>query len=249
VVSTLQEAVLAIRLAQAPEADPVALVEELKRAFRDGELPAAEKALAEAEQRLPVETLAVEVLQPALVGLGEEWVAGRITNEQEQLASKLLRERVTALAEAEPDGQDYRALVACAPEEQRENGLLILALLLRRAGWSVVYVEHQEQGQREPGDMLAEGLAPIIASVQPHALLFSAALREKAEPLMALAERLHAQYPDLILVFAGQGFRPEAVAKLGEKTVLVAADAREAVAKIEGLMPAPAEGPPVNQAA
>jgi predicted PurR-regulated permease PerM/methanogenic corrinoid protein MtbC1 len=238
VVATLQDAVLAIRLAQAPAADPAALLEHLLQAFRDGDVPSAEKVLAEAEQQLPVETLAVEVLDPALTGLSEEWVAGKISDEREQLAGNLLRERVTALAEAAPAGRGLRALAFSAPEEQRENGSLILALLLRRAGWSLVYF-----GQREED----EGLDEVIASVQPHALLFSAALREKAEPLLELAKRLHAEYPELLLVFSGRGFRPEAVSGLGEPVVLVPADTREAVATIERLMPA--DGPKVNQAA
>lgn len=238
VVATLQDAVMAIRLAQAPAADPAALVKELLQAFRDGDAPAAGKLLAEAEQRLPVEVLAVEVLDPALTGLGEEWAAGKISDEHEQLAGDLLRGRVTALAEAAPDGRGLRALAFSAPEEQRENGSLILALLLRRAGWSLIYFGQREEDQ---------GLDEVIASVQPHALLFSAALREKAEPLLELAKRLHAEHPELLLVFSGRGFRSEAVTALGEPVVLVPADAREAVTTIERLMPA--DGPKVDQAA
>jgi len=237
VVSTLQDAVRAVRRAQEPEADPTAVVAELRRAFCAGEVAAVEKALTNAEQRLPVDTLAVEVLQPALVGLGEDWAAGTLSNEQEQLASDLLRQRLTALSEKAPEGDRYRALAVCASEERHETGLMVLTLLLRRAGWNVDFLEAHE------------GLDGAFASLRPHVLLLSAALRENAEPLLQLAGSLHTEHPDLLLVFNGPGFQPEATDGLDESALLAPVDAREALAKIEGLMSALAAGPPAKDRA
>jgi predicted PurR-regulated permease PerM/methanogenic corrinoid protein MtbC1 len=228
VVATLAEAVLAIRLTPTREVDPAVLCEDLKKAFRDVDLAHAESLLAEAERLLPVATLAVEVLQPALEGLRDDVAAGRMTPEQEGVAGALLRERVIALGEAAPQVQGYRALAASAPEEEEEIGLLILALLLRRAGWSVVHL-----GQRAAD----EGFGEVIASVQPHAILFSAVQRPSADRLLELAEGLHREHPELLFVLDGPGFRPAAVARLDGAALRVGDDARDALAAIARRMP------------
>ncbi len=236
VVATLAEAVLAIRLTPTREVDPVVLCEDLKKAFRDVDLAHAESLLAEAERLLPAGDLAVEVLQPALEGLRDDVAAGRMTAEQEAVAGALVRQRVIALGEAAPQVQGYRALAASAPEEEEEIGLLILALLLRRSGWSVVHL-----GQRAAD----EGFGEVIASVQPHAILFSAVGRPSADRLLELAEGLHREHPDLLFVLDGPGFRPSAVARLDGAALRVGDDARDALAAIARRMPPlPPPAPP-----
>ncbi len=221
VVATLQEAVKAIRLTPTKAVDPAALVVELGRAFQEADLERAEDLLTEAERQLPVETLAVEVLQPLL----EE--NGMAAEEEDDPAGKLLYDRLFALAEASPQGPGYRALAV--PEEPDEVRLLILSVLLRRSGWSVVPL-----GQHDP----EEGLDEVIASVQPHALLFSASREKTASPLLRLAADLREEHPALLLVFSGEGFRPQAVAALGGPVLRVSSDARQALKSIERRMPA-----------
>ena len=237
VVASLEDAVRAIRLAPAREVDPAAVAGELAKAFREGDLQGAETLLAEAERKLPVESLAVEVLQPALEELRDDAAAGRVTIEREKLCGDFLRERLFALGDAAPQGQGYRALALSASEEEEEIGLLILALLLRRAGWSVVHL-----GQRAPD----EGFDDVIASVRPHAILFSASLRLSANRLLALAEHLYQEYPGLLFVFDGPGFRASATARLGKSAIRVGDDARDALAAIEDRMP-PLEMPKVAE--
>jgi predicted PurR-regulated permease PerM/methanogenic corrinoid protein MtbC1 len=228
VVATLEEAVRAIRIAPAREADPAVVTDELMKAIRDADLPRAETLLAEAGRKLPVESLAVDVLQPALEALRDDATAGRISADQEKLGGDLLRETLLALGDAAPQGQGYRALAVSASEEEEEIGLLVLALLMRRAGWSVVHL-----GQRAPD----EGFDDIIASVQPHAILFSATLRLSANRLLALAETLHRDYPGLLFILDGPGFRSSANTRLAGVTIRVGDDAREALAAIEVKMP------------
>ncbi len=234
----------AIRLDPAREVDPAAVAGELAKAFREGDLEAAEALLGEAERKLPVESLAVEVLQPALEELRDDAVAGRVSAEREKLCGDFLRERLFALGDAAPQGQGYRALALSASEEGEEIGLLVLALLLRRAGWSVVHL-----GQRAPD----EGFDDVIASVRPHAILFSASLRLSANRLLALAEHLYQEYPGLLFVLDGPGFRSSAIARLGKSAIRVGDDARDALAAIEARMPPlempkAAEEPPTDQA-
>ncbi|MEA2603815.1 MAG: hypothetical protein QOF89_4807 [Acidobacteriota bacterium] len=230
VVATLQEAVKAIRLAPTKAVDPAALAVELGRALQGADLPRVEELLAEAERQLPVETLAVEVLQPLLEESG-------ISAEMEDPAGKLLRDRLLALAEASPQGPGYRALAV--PAEPDEVRLLILSVLLRRAGWSVVPV-----GQRAPDESLDE----VIASVQPHAVLFSASREKTAAPLLRLAADLREEHPGLLLIFSGLGFRLADVATVGGSSLLVSSDARQALEAIERRLPAQ-QGPSIDQAA
>jgi predicted PurR-regulated permease PerM/methanogenic corrinoid protein MtbC1 len=228
VVATLEEAVRAIRLAPARESDPAVVAAELIQAIHAGDLPRARTLLAEAGRKLPVESLAVEVLQPALEELRDDAAAGRIPAEQEKLGGDLLRDTLRALSDAAPQGLGYRALAVSASEEEEEIGLLILALLLRRAGWSVVYL-----GQRAPD----EGFDDVIVSVQPHAILFSATLRLSANRLLALAETLHRDYPGLLFVLDGAGFRTSSLTRLAGVAIRVGDDARDALATIEHRMP------------
>ncbi|MFY9821439.1 MAG: AI-2E family transporter [Thermoanaerobaculia bacterium] len=229
VVATLADAVKAVRQSPTRAADPAALAAELGEALCGADTTRAEKLLADAEQQLPVETLAAEVLLPALAGLETDRRAGRLTPEQELLAGDLLRARLVVLGEASPQSHGYRALIASDPEEESEAGLLIFTLLLRRAGWSVVHL-----GQREADD----GLDEVIAAVQPHALVLSATHPSTAAPLLSLAETLHERHPELLLVFHGPGFKPAATAAVSVEAILVPADPREAVAAVESRLPA-----------
>ncbi|HSS48855.1 MAG TPA: AI-2E family transporter [Thermoanaerobaculia bacterium] len=224
VVATLVDAVKAVRQSPSRAADPAALAAELGAALCDADTTRAEKLLADAEQQLPVETLAAEVLLPALAGLKPGGKAGRLTAEQEIVAGDLLRARLVALGEASPQSHGYRALIASDPEEESEAGLLIFTLLLRRAGWNVVHL-----GQREDD----YGLDEVIAAVQPHALVLSATHPSTAAPLLSLAETLHERHPGLLLAFHGPGFQPAATAAVSPEALHLPADPRQAVAAIE----------------
>ncbi len=227
VVATLQEAVLSVRTAPSRASDPLVLAGELGRAFRDGDLPRAETLLDEAGPEIPLETLVLDVLRPALATLRRDAAAGRIAGGAERLAHSLLRDRLTALGEEAPQGQGYRALTVPAPGEEPETGLLILTLLMRQEGWSVVHL----------AQLPDEGLEEAVASVQPHAVLFSAELAPGAGRLLSLAEELRREHPELFFVLDGPGFRPSAVARLGGVAVLAGADVRKTLAAIDRRLP------------
>jgi len=159
--------------------------------------------------------------------------AGRIAAGTERLAYDLLRDRLTALGAEAPQGegqeeQGYRALAVPAPGEEPETGLLILTLLMCQAGWSVVHL----------AQLPDEGLEEAVSSVQPHAVLFSAALAPGGGRLLGAAEELHREHPDLFFVLEGRGFRPAAVARLGGAAIPAGADVRKTLAAIERRLPA-----------
>jgi DNA-binding transcriptional MerR regulator len=88
----------------------------------------------------PIERAFATVLGPGLVEVGERWAAGEVTVAQEHLASSTVRAALQRLL-ADPRGAVRgTAVLACAPKERHEIGLLMLAVLLRADGWSVAYL-------------------------------------------------------------------------------------------------------------
>ncbi len=233
VVATLQEAVRVVRTSLARALTPAVLGRELEQAFRDGDLQRAETLLDEAERVVPLETLAFEVIRPVVSALRRDVAAGRLALAGERAARDLLRSRLATLGETAPKVQGYRALSVSAPGEEQELGLMILTLLLRQAGWSVVHL----------GQLPDEGLDEAIASVQPHAVLLSAALAASAGRMLDLASGLHREHPELLFVCEGPGFRPPALARLDGAALHVGGDVRKALAEIDRRLPPPAEEP------
>lgn len=118
--------------------------DDLRRAFLDGTARSDTAALAEiVDQALLLGSLErsfAEVLAPALVEVGERWRAGALTIAQEHLASGAVRaalERLLAVGRGSVRGT---AVLACAPGERHEIGLLMLAVLLRGDGWRIFYL-------------------------------------------------------------------------------------------------------------
>lgn len=88
----------------------------------------------------PIERAFATVLAPGLVEIGERWAAGRVTVAQEHLATSTVRAALQRLL-ADPRGAVRgTAVLACAPNERHEIGLLMLAVLLRADGWAVAYL-------------------------------------------------------------------------------------------------------------
>lgn len=127
-------------------------------------------ALASLDQAL------IGVLAPALVEVGEQWAAGGVTVAQEHLASATVRaalQKLLADARASVRGV---AVLACAPGEQHEIGLMMLAVLLRSDGWQVAYL-----GCDTPLD----GALELAATIGARALCLSAATPENAQRVQA----------------------------------------------------------------
>lgn len=113
-----------------------ALADALAR-FDDGAAHAAFDALL---ARLSVDTLLRDVLVPYLHELGERWERGEASIAQEHFAATLLRGRLLGLARGWGLGIGPVAVLACAPGEQHDLGLLAFGLTLRARGWRIVYL-------------------------------------------------------------------------------------------------------------
>lgn len=117
---------------------------ELRTAFTEAASASDVRALATVvDQTLalgPIDEAFERVLAPALVEIGDRWARGELTVAQEHLASSTVRaglQRLLADARASVHGI---VVLACAPGEHHEIGLLMLAVLLRADGWQVAYL-------------------------------------------------------------------------------------------------------------
>jgi methanogenic corrinoid protein MtbC1 len=113
-------------------------------------------------------------LTPALVKVGSLWEVGQIGIAQEHLASGTVRSSLQKLLSDPRGGLRGTAVLACAPGEQHEIGLLMLAVLLRADGWQVAYL-----GADTP---CAEALE-LAAELQARTLCFSATITASADML------------------------------------------------------------------
>jgi methanogenic corrinoid protein MtbC1 len=152
--------------------------------LRDALLDATSRGDAVAVERLVDQSLALrsleesllDVLAPALVAVGERWQAGEVSVAQEHLTSGIVRAAVQRLVADARGSVRGVAVLACAPGELHEVGLLMLAALLRADGWQVAYL-----GADTPVD---DALA-LARRLGAAAVCFSATMPEHADALRA----------------------------------------------------------------
>ncbi len=98
-----------------------------------------------------VEETLETVVTPLLEAVGTRWARGELSVADEHLVSEAVRSRLGNLLADSAGGMRGVAVLACAPGERHELGLMMAAIALRRDGWNVVYL-----GSDTPvGDALA----------------------------------------------------------------------------------------------
>jgi DNA-binding transcriptional MerR regulator len=189
---------------RAPAEQPIAGARAaLQDAFLKSDEATARRALDEMLALFTPEQVALQIIQPIMLEIGERWLRNEMAVWQEHLASNLVRQKLLAVLQAQPSPplSAPSMLAACAPGEEHELGLLTLALLARRQGWSVAYL-----GQRTPLADLASAahksepdiLAISVSTPLGLATLIPWALADNrpATPLV-LGGRLPNQFPSL----------------------------------------------------
>lgn len=164
------------------ELAPTSAKDELAAAltnFDDGDAHAVFDALL---ARLSIDALLHDVIVPYLHELGERWERGEVSIAQEHFASALLRGRLLGLARGWGRGIGPVAVLACAPGEQHDLGLLAFGLALRARAWRIVYLG---------ADTPITSIADAARSCRPTAIVVSAidprVFRRHAEELRQLA--------------------------------------------------------------
>lgn len=154
---------------------PDELRKRLLAVLLDGQVEQADHMFARDLAIYSPETVALEVILPALDEIGQLWEAGRLTVSNEHLATQYLRHRIVMWLHTGPPSYAIPPVVlACAPGELHDGTLLIAGLLLRRRRWPIAYL-----GQSVPLD----DLACFVRSRLPSAVVLVAMRPETAEML------------------------------------------------------------------
>lgn len=147
------------------QSDPTHARDELAAALLAFDETRAHAAFDALVAAFSLDTLLGDVVVPYLHDLGDRWERGEISVAQEHFASALLRGRLLGLARGWGQGLGPTALLACAPGEQHDLGLIAFGLALRARGWRILYL-----GPDTP----LESLAGAARSSRPDRIVVSA---------------------------------------------------------------------------
>jgi len=171
-------------------------------AVRHYDEPAAHSVLDEALSAFALETVLRELVLPLLRQVGEEWQRGTLEVGQEHFASNVIRPRLLALSRLWGRGGGPLAILACAPGERHDIGLIAFGLLLRTYGWRIVFL-----GADTPLSALGEA----VSATEPRLVVVASMDGGLLEAVAADLRRLARAAP---LVLSGAGASEELCARL-----------------------------------
>ena len=146
-----------------------------------------------------------DVLLPYLHELGDRWERREISVAQEHFSSALIRGRLLSLGRGWGRGVGPRVIVAGAPGEQHDLGLIAFALAIRARGWRVTFLG---------ADTPPIDLAATAKQLEPDLVVVGAVTRER---LSAAADELRALARVAPLAVAGAGADAEIAERLGAR--------------------------------
>jgi methanogenic corrinoid protein MtbC1 len=190
---------------------------------------ALERTLSQALAAHPLEAVCLDVLQPALVELGERWQRGENSPAVEHFATALVRRRLEQLASILDVGAGRPAVVlGAAPGEQHELGLLIVSLFWRRRGLRVIYLG---------ADVSLDAAVEVTRRLRPDLFCLSAATPQTARDVGTVAAALASlDGPRPRFAFGGRAFLEDPALGQGIAGTFLGRDANEATAGIERLL-------------
>lgn len=146
------------------------------------------------------EDVILHLIGPTLVAIGDGWEEGEISIGTEHYATSYLRQRLIHwLRTGPPLYPAQPTVLACAPGEYHEGGLMMFGALLRRRRWPLAYL-----GQSIP----LPDLARFVKQVDPLAIVVVAMTDEPAAALVDWPEFLPevAKESPPVFAYAGRAF-------------------------------------------
>ena len=202
-------------------------VQPLTHALISFDFPHADALVSHALDLHPIERVCLELFQPALVLIGVGWHEGSVTIAQEHAATAFIHARLSALVrQSLTTSQRGPILLATAPGERHELGLLMVALFLLRRGWNVTYLG---------GDLPGDEVVATVAQLRPRLVGLSAAGEETRRHCAALLGALANLPAPPVIGYGGAAFR-QPDARAGLPGHYLGADAAEACDQIEALL-------------
>jgi DNA-binding transcriptional MerR regulator/methylmalonyl-CoA mutase cobalamin-binding subunit len=131
-----------------------------------------------------LDTVLSGVVIPYLRDLGARWERGEASVAQEHFASSVLRGRLLGLARGWGRGLGPRILLACAPGEQHDLGLIAFGLALRARGCRIVYL-----GAETPLESVADAARASDPAFVVISAVNAARFEESADGLRKLARQ------------------------------------------------------------
>lgn len=157
---------------------PAELRERLYDSVRESDAASLLRLVEQALALLPLEGALDEVIVPLLERIGEGWSCGQLSVAQEHMATAAVRAHLERLVADPRAGVRGVAVLACAPGERHELGLLMLAVLLRADGWQVAYLG---------ADTPVEDATALAEALSARLVCFSATMPAAAERLSEVA--------------------------------------------------------------
>ncbi|MBN1219584.1 MAG: GntR family transcriptional regulator [Anaerolineae bacterium] len=163
-----------------------------------------ERTIREVLAANSLETVAVKLFPRVIRQLEQRWRNGEAKLLAQNYAFTTLRSQLIAMVNAATCEGGPKALLTCAPGDQHDIGLLLLALSLRRRGFVVVYLG---------SNFTTVAFEEVVETVQPQLICFSAATRQSAVDLIMFSREFQAnplnRKNNLYFTFGGPAFNQE----------------------------------------
>ena len=184
--------------------EPADLRDTLIAAIEENDPRTVSATLDQAFAVLPLEQALAEVVTPALQWAGDAWHRGELSVAQEHAITAKVRAHLGKLISEGQGGVRGSAVLACAPGEHHDIGLLMLAVMLRADGWRVEFL-----GADTPVDAAVAFAERIGAGM----LCLSAS---RAESVDVLRDALGTVEPSglMVIVVGGAAMTPEIAGEL-----------------------------------
>ncbi|GAB4110121.1 MAG: cobalamin-dependent protein [Roseiflexaceae bacterium] len=204
------------------------MTDDLINALTSFDANTAERVISEAFALYPFEDVLLNLVQPAMIEVGERWHRGEINVASEHFATEFVRRKMASLLNVfETNAQRDTIVVGCAPEELHDIGVLFASLFLVRRGWHVVYL-----GAQVPLIDLLE----TVRAVNPSLICLSASTLETVPGLIECARAVQKQFPNVRFGYGGRIFNQNPELRESVPGVFLGVDARSLTETVGGLM-------------
>lgn len=196
----------------------------------------ADAILNQAFAIYPVETVCTEIIQQGIREIGNFWLIGKASVQQEHFASKQAHRRLETLITATPPPtRKETVLVGCPPGEQHTFSILLLNLFLRRRGIKVINLG---------ADIPISQMSDTAMAIKPNLIVLAAQTLSSAASLQSALFSL--QGLEIPLAYGGLIFNRISDLRQQLPAIFLGESLEEAVQTIENLLVTPSPIPVMN---